>query len=31
MTVAELIKLIDAKDMTPEADKSLEVSCGYIK
>ena len=29
MTVAELIKLIDAKDMTPEADKSVEVSCGY--
>ena len=29
MTVKELCELIDAKDMTPEADKSVEVSCGY--
>ena len=29
MTVAELIKLIDARDMTPEVDKGAEVSCGY--
>ena len=29
MTVQELIDLIEAKDMTPEADKSAEVSCGY--
>ena len=29
MTVKELCELIEAKDMTPEADKSVEVSCGY--
>ena len=29
MTVSELIKLIDAKDMTPETNKNTEVSCGY--
>ncbi len=29
MTVAELAELIEAKDMTPEADKNAEVSCGY--
>ena len=29
MTVKELCELIEAKDMTPEADKSAEVSCGY--
>ena len=29
MTVAEVIELIEAKDMTPETDKGAEVSCGY--
>ena len=29
MTVKELIGLIDATDMMPEADKNAEVSCGY--
>ena len=29
MTVAEVIELIEAKDMTPETDKNAEVSCGY--
>ena len=29
MTVQELMNLIDAKNMTPEADMSREVSCGY--
>ena len=29
MTVAEVMELIEAKDMTPGADKSVEVSCGY--
>ena len=29
MTVKELCELIEAKDMTPETDKSVEVSCGY--
>ena len=29
MTVKELMELIEAKDMTPGADKSVEVSCGY--
>ena len=29
MTVKDLIDLIEAKDMTPEADKDAEVSCGY--
>ena len=29
MTVKELMALIDARDMTPEADKTREVSCGY--
>ena len=29
MTVHELTELIEAKDMTPEADKSTEISCGY--
>ena len=29
MTVKEVLELIDAKDMTPETDKSAEVSCGY--
>ena len=29
MTVQKLIDLIEAKDMTPEADKGTEVSCGY--
>ena len=29
MTVQEVMELIDAKDMTPETDKSTEVSCGY--
>ena len=29
MTVKELIELIEAKDMTPETDKSADVSCGY--
>ena len=29
MTVKDLIDLIEAKDMTPEADKETEVSCGY--
>ena len=29
MTVKELCELIEAKDMTPEADKGTEVSCGY--
>ena len=29
MTVKELCELIEAADMTPEADKGAEVSCGY--
>ena len=29
MTVKELCELIEAKDMTPETDKNVEVSCGY--
>ena len=29
MTVKELCELIEAQDMTPEADKGTEVSCGY--
>ena len=29
MTVKELIGLIEAADLTPEADKEAEVSCGY--
>ena len=29
MNVQELAKLIDAKDMIPEADKNTEVTCGY--
>ena len=29
MTVKELTELIEAKDMTPDADKSAAVSCGY--
>ena len=29
MIVKELIELIEAKDMTPETDKGVEVSCGY--
>ena len=29
MTVKEMMELIEAKDMTPEADKGAEVSCGY--
>ena len=29
MTVKELTELIEAKDMTPDSDKSAEVSCGY--
>ena len=29
MTVKELCELIEAKDMTPDTDKSTEVSCGY--
>ena len=29
MNVQELVKLIDAKDLTPEADKQVEVTCGY--
>ena len=29
MTVKELCKLIEAADLTPEADKEAEVSCGY--
>ena len=29
MTVKDLIDLIEAKDMTPEAGKETEVSCGY--
>ena len=29
MTVKELIELTGAKDMTPEADKNTEVTCGY--
>ena len=29
MTVAELIKLTNAKDMTPETDKTASVRCGY--
>ena len=29
MTVQEVLELIEAKDMTPETDKSTEVSCGY--
>ena len=29
MTVKELTELIEAADMTPEADKGAEVSCGY--
>ncbi len=29
MVVKELIELLDAKDLTPEADKDAEVTCGY--
>ena len=29
MTVAEMMELIDAKDMTSETDKTAEVTCGY--
>ena len=29
MTVKELIELTGATDMTPEADKNTEVTCGY--
>ena len=29
MTIAELISLTNAKDMTPETDKSALVRCGY--
>jgi len=29
MTVQELLTLTEAKDMTPETDKSAVVSCGY--
>ena len=29
MNVKELTELIEAKDMTPEADKTAEVTCGY--
>lgn len=29
MTVKELIELTGAKDMTPEAPKTAEVTCGY--
>lgn len=29
MTLAELIELTDARDMTPETDKAIPVSCGY--
>ena len=29
MTVKELCRLINATDLTPEADKETEVSCGY--
>ena len=29
MTVKELTELIEATDMTPDADKNAEVSCGY--
>ena len=29
MTVQELAELIEAKDKTPDTDKSAEVSCGY--
>ena len=29
MTVQDVMELIEAKDMTPETDKTAEVSCGY--
>ena len=29
MTIAELIQLTQAKDMTPETDKNAQVRCGY--
>ena len=29
MNVQQLAELIEAKDMTPEADKNAEVTCGY--
>ena len=29
MTVQDVMELIEAKDMTPEAGKETEVSCGY--
>ena len=29
MTVGDLMELIEATDMTPETDKSGEVTCGY--
>ncbi len=29
MTVKELAELIEAKDLTPEASKETEVTCGY--
>ena len=29
MKVSELIELLGAKDMTPETDKNVEITCGY--
>ena len=29
MTIADLIRITEAADMTPDTDKTAEVSCGY--